>query len=148
MICTFFGHRNTPENIRPILRNTLIELILTKDVNTFFVGNQGNFDSMVREELNDLTKIYPHITTTVVLAYMPGKCDALLDTDYSNTVYPDGLESVPYKYAIDRRNHLMVEWSDIVITYVCYSSGGAAKFKRLAERNNKQVINLFEILTL
>ncbi len=142
MVCTFFGHRTAPDSIRPILHNTLIDLIENKGVDTFYVGNQGGFDSMVKKELKQLTAIYPHIKYSIVLAYIPGKRDEFDITDYSDTVYPDGLESVPLRFAIDKRNRMMIEWSDIVVTYVCYSSGGAAKFKEIAEKKGKQVINL------
>ena len=143
MVCTFFGHRTAPDSIRPILHNTLIDLIKDKGVDTFYVGNQGGFDSMVKKELKQLTEIYPHIKYSLVLAYIPGKRDEFDITDYSDTMYPDGLESVPRRFAIDKRNRMMIEWSDIVVTYVCYSNGGAAKFKEIAEKKGKQVINLF-----
>ncbi|MCQ2451103.1 MAG: hypothetical protein MJ080_03915 [Clostridia bacterium] len=142
MVCTFFGHRTAPDSIRPLLHNTLIDLIENKGVHTFYVGNQGGFDFLVKKELKELTAIYPHIKYSVVLAYMPEKRDEFDITDYSDTMYPDGLESVPRRFAIDKRNRMMIEWSDIVVTYVCYSGGGAAKFKEIAERQGKEVINL------
>ncbi len=145
MVCTFFGHKNTPGVVSVPLRKTLIELIEKQGVNVFYVGNQGGFDCMVKEEIKKLTEIYPHIKYSVVLAYMPQKRDKFDITDYSDTMYPDGLESVPRKFAIDKRNRMMIEWSDIVVTYVCYSGGGAAKFKELAEKKGKQVINLFRV---
>ena len=45
--CTFFGHRDTPKNIEPILQSTLIDLVENKEVDLFFVGNQGAFDNLV-----------------------------------------------------------------------------------------------------
>ena len=139
--CTFFGHRDTPDSIRPVLHNTLINLIETQGTDTFYVGNQGKFDSMVHSELKELSKAYSHIRYSVVLAYLPKKKDFDL-TDFSDTVYPDGLENVPPRFAIDKRNRLMLDWSDVVVTYVCTSIGGAAKFKELAENKGKRVINL------
>lgn len=140
MICTFFGHRTAPESIRPILHNTLTHLI-EKGVDTFYVGNQGRFDAMVKTELEKLAEIYLHIRYSVVLAYMPEKRDEFDIADYSHTIYPDGLERVSLRFAIDQRNRMMIDWSDVVVTYVCYA-GGAAKFKELAEKRGKQVINL------
>ena len=61
--------------------------------------------------------------------------------NYADTVFLDGPETVPRRFAIDKRNRLMLEWADTVITYVCHP-GGAAKFKALAEKKQKQVINL------
>lgn len=56
MICTFFGHRDTPESIKPLLREVLLDLIENQEVKQFYVGNQGNFDAMVRSLLAELER--------------------------------------------------------------------------------------------
>ena len=139
MVCTFFGHKDTPKEIEPTLRSTLIDLIENRNVNVFYVGNNGNFDTMVRRQLEDLSQTYP-ITYSVVLAYLPiekNKYDNL-----TNTIYPEGLETVPKRFAIPWRNKWMIQQSDVVVTYVTRNFGGAAQFKALAERLNKHIINL------
>ena len=141
MTATFFGHKDTPKEIEPTLRSTLIDLIENKNVTAFYVGNNGNFDTMVRRQLEDLSRIYP-ITYSVVLAYLPtekNKYDNL-----TNTIYPEGLETVPKRFAISWRNKWMIQQSDIVVTYVTRDFGGAAQFKVLAERQCKIVIELSE----
>lgn len=140
--CTFFGHRDTPKEIEPILRPTLIDLIENKNVDLFYVGNHGNFDNMVRKDLQALKLDYPHINYAVVLAYIPREKDIYDYTDYSNTIYPDELENAPPKYAIIKRNKWMIDKSDYVVTYVKYTIGGAAQFKALAEKKGKIVFNL------
>ena len=140
--CTFFGHRDTPESVRSLLYETLVRLIKFQGVDTFYVGNQGKFDIIVRQELKEMTKIFPHIKYYVMLAYIPGKRNEYDTTDYSDTVYPDGLEYSPQKYAVDKRNLIMLNRSDIVVTYVCRPFGGAAKFKELAQKKGKEVIEL------
>ena len=72
MVCTFFGHKDTPKEIEPTLRATLIDLIENKNVTVFYVGNNGSFDAMVHRQLKDLSQTYP-ITYSVVLAYLPTK---------------------------------------------------------------------------
>lgn len=139
MVCTFFGHKDTPKEIEPTLRSTLIDLIENKNVNMFYVGNNGNFDTMIRHQLEDLSHIYP-ITYSVVLAYLPTEKNKYDNS--SNTIYPEGLETVPKRFAISWRNKWMIQQSDIVVTYVTHSFGGAARFKEMAERLNKHVINL------
>ena len=42
VICTFFGHRAIPKNIENELQIVLIDLIKNKDVNLFYVGNNGD----------------------------------------------------------------------------------------------------------
>ena len=142
MVCTFFGHKDTPKEIEPTLRSTLIDLIENKKVNVFYVGNNGNFDTMVRHQLEDLSQTYP-IAYSVVLAYLPiekNKYDNL-----TNTIYPEGLETVPKRFAISWRNKWMIQQSDIVVTYVTHNFGGAVQFKEMAERQEKTMIELNEI---
>ena len=141
MTVTFFGHKDTPKEIEPTLRATLIDLIENKNVTVFYVGNNGNFDTMVRRQLEDLSHTYP-ITYSVVLAYLPTKKSEY--DDYTNTILPEGIETVPKRFAISYRNKWMVEQADIVVTYVTHSFGGAAQFKELAERQGKTVIELSE----
>ncbi|MBO5359563.1 MAG: hypothetical protein J6B25_01845 [Clostridia bacterium] len=136
---TFFGHRDTPKEIESALRLTLIDLIENKNATVFYVGNHGNFDDMVRRQLEDLSQTYP-ITYSVVLAYLPtekNKYDNL-----TNTIYPEGLENVPKRFAISYRNKWMIQQADTVVSYVIRTYGGAAQFKELAERLDKTVFEL------
>ncbi len=143
--CTFFGHRDTPKEIELTLKSALIDLIENKGVDLFYVGNEGNFDFLVRECLRSLKFKYRHIKYAVVLAYMPGEKRGNDDGEnYTETIYPDGLERVPLKYAISRRNTWMLDRSDYVITYVKHRAGGAGKFKELAEKKGKVILNLAE----
>ena len=142
MTCTFFGHRNAPKEIEPTLRSTLIDLIENHYVNLFYVGNHGNFDGMVRRVLKDLAEKYD-ISYYVVLAYMPGKHSELSCEDCYDTILPEGIETVPKRFAINYRNKWMIEQSDCVVTYVTNHIGsGAAQFKEMAEKRGKNVINL------
>lgn len=139
MVCTFFGHRDAPDTIRPLLQETLTELIERQDVRHFYVGNQGNFDAMARSVLAELQTTY-EIRYEVVLAYMPQETDPF----YKNipTVLPEGIEAAPRRFAIDRRNRWMIERSDIVVTYVIRSFGGASKFREIARKKKKQIIEI------
>ena len=139
MVCTFFGHKDTPKEIEPTLRSTLIDLIENKNVTVFYVGNNGNFDTMVRRQLEDLSRIYP-ITYSVVLAYLPTEKNKY--DDLSNTIYPEGLETVPKRFAISWRNEWMIQQSDIVVTYVTHALGGASQFKDIAKRKGKFILEL------
>ena len=140
-VCTFFGHRDCPETIKPRLREVLVDLITNNEVDTFYVGNQGRFDGIVRGVLRELEKEYPEIRYAVVLAYLPGKKNEY--DDFSDTILPEGIEAVHPRYAIDWRNRWMLQRSDFVVTYITHSWGGAAKFAEKAKREGKTVINLF-----
>ena len=52
--CTFFGHRDCPETIKPKLREVLVDLITNHGVDMFYVGHQGQFDAYVHSELKRL----------------------------------------------------------------------------------------------
>ncbi|MBE6038166.1 MAG: hypothetical protein E7218_03040 [Anaerofustis stercorihominis] len=140
--CTFFGHRDTPEDISQRLEEVLTELILDYGVNKFYVGNQGNFDRTVKGTLQKLKEKYRFIDYSVVLAYKPRSPEKSGSENDCDTVYPDFLRRVPYRAAIIKRNEWMIKKSDYVVTYVEKNTGGAARFKELAEKKGKKVINI------
>lgn len=130
MVCTFFGHANAPKEIEPIIKSTLVDLIENKYVTTFYVGNQGNFDYMVANVLQELSEIYS-ISYYIVLAYMPKK-NEISD---SHTLLPEGIELVHPKYAISWRNKWMIDKSDYVVTYVRRNFGGAYRSIKMVKKN-------------
>ena len=140
--CTFFGHRDCPSSIKSKLRMVLIDLIESHAVDMFYVGQQGAFDSMIRSVLKELVSLYPHINYAVVLERMPPKRDEFDTRDYSDTMLPEGIETVHPRFAISWRNKWMIKQSDYVVTYVTHSWGGAAQFAELAEKQKKTVINV------
>ena len=142
--CTFFGHRDCPDTVKPTLRQVLIDLIENHSVDTFYVGNQGRFDAIVRSVLRDLQHQYPQINYAVVLAYMPGKQTEY--DDYSDTMLPEGIESVHPRYAISWRNNWMLKQSDYVVTYITHSYGGAYQHVQKARRQNKVILNCADLL--
>ena len=141
-VCTFFGHQNTPNSIRPKLKQTLEELIVKHDVSMFYVGNHGQFDALVKSVLQELKIVYPHIEYAVVLAYMPKLEQNDSSVDFTDSFLPEGIETVYPRYAISWRNKWMLRQADYVVTYVTHSWGGAAQFEQLAKRQHKTVIKL------
>jgi len=135
-VCTFFGHRECYRLDIAVLREA-IEKLIRQGVDEFLVGHQGQFDRMVYSCLRSLKKQFPHIRYHVVLAQLPTHKEDLPDS-----CYPEGMESVPPKYAIDRRNRYLVEAADICLCYIDHSWGGAYKFACMAKRRGLTVINL------
>lgn len=142
MTCVFFGHKDAPGEIYPKLKSTIITLIKDKNATDFYVGNHGSFDRMVRRALKEIKSDYPEINYRVVLAYLPSKADPY--EDYSDTEFPEGIEKVPAKFAINFRNDYMVKMADFVIAYVNHGYGGAAKFTEKARRRKAEIFNLAE----
>lgn len=142
MKVTFFGHRDTPQSIRPKLKAVLTDLIEQHGADTFYVGNHGAFNSTVQRILLELKQTYPHIGCFVVLAYLPGKRSAVPPPKNLETIFPEALENVPPKFAIIHRNRWMAEHADMVIAYVSSPGGGAADAMKFAQKRGKTVINL------
>ena len=137
MTVCFFGHKDTPESIRPFLEQE-IERLIDCGAECFLVGNQGRFDGMVLGCLRRMAKKHPGITYKVVLAYMP-KTGAFA---YGETMLPEGQELVHPRYAIAHRNRWMTEEADAAVVYVAHSWGGAARYADLMRRKGKIVRNL------
>ena len=127
------------DSIRSKLKEEIIRLIEEHGVNDYYVGNQGGFDSLVLSVMKELTVSYPQIRYSVVLAYLPDEKRTIPET---NTIYPEGLERVPKRFCIARRNDWLIEHSRYVICYVAHITGGAAQFMEKARRKNRTVINI------
>jgi len=138
--CCLFGHREVMHNIRPRLTAIIEKLITEEGVTEFYVGNQGQFDSMVYSVLKELKAKYPQIRYSVILAYMPD--EHIKEIYGENTLFPDGLESVPKKFAISKRNDWMIQQSGIAVCYVYKITGGAAKFREKAGKKGLQIIDV------
>ncbi|MDE7399726.1 MAG: hypothetical protein K2N06_09390 [Oscillospiraceae bacterium] len=137
MICAFFGHSDTPPGIRGKLKDAVIDLIENHGANLFYVGNHGSFDRLATAVLRELSAVYPHIRYYIVLAYLTG----CIPKDVP-TMFPEGIECVPKRFAIDFRNKFMVKQSDVIISYVTHSFGGAAKFTKMAKNKGAEIINI------
>ena len=141
--CTFFGHRDSPSSLRGVLYAEIEQLINKKDVNTFYVGTQGNFDRMAYSVLAELRKRYQHIKVYRVLAYMPRLSDIAQDCSVlDDTILPEGIEKVHPRYAIPHRNNWMIDHSDYVIAYVTHTFGGAYQAVVRAKRKKITVISV------
>ena len=136
----FFGHREVTHNIRLKLAETIKKIITEDNVTEFYVGHQGQFDSMVYSVLKDLKVEYPQIRYTVVLAYMPD--EHIREVYGEDTLFPDGLENVPKRFAISKRNDWMISHSYVAVCYVWKITGGAAKFKEKAKKKGLKIIDV------
>ena len=139
--CTFFGHRQCPQRIEPMLAKTVEELILEQGVTLFYVGGQGEFDSTVQRVLKKTQEKHPNIEWYEVLAYHP---NGSAETKTHETLFPEAAEIGSVRFALSRRNRWMVLQADFVVCYVVHEWGGAAQFMEYAMKQKKCVINLAE----
>lgn len=140
MTCVFFGHKDAPVAIYPRLLEVIEELFLERKVDRFLVGTHGIFDSLALKALRELKQKYPLLVYGVVLAYMP---NANNYQDFE-TIFPEGIEVAPKRFAITYRNEWMVRASDVVVCYIDHSWGGASQFVEMATKQGKEIINLAE----
>ncbi len=136
MTVTFFGHKDAPHNIKDKIKSILIELIEKENADTFYIGNNGNFDYMAKDCLKEIKKDFPYIKSFTVLAYMP------TNSHEENTIFPAECGASHPKFAIARRNEWMIANSDIALTYVKHNWGGAWQYKTRALSKGLTVIEI------
>ena len=145
MIITFCGHSDFlfNDDIKEQLKNILIGEIIKNPTCKFFLGGYGDFDSLCLRTLTELKKEFQDIELIFITPYLDKNYSKLefAKNHYDDVIFPP-IESVPRKFAILKRNEWMVEQADLVITYVKYSWGGAAKALEYAKRKKKRIINI------
>lgn len=144
--CCFFGHRDTPSGIYPQILAAVEKLIAEQDVTEFHVGGYGNFDSMATNAVLEAKAQHPDVELLLITAYLPTGKSRHEGRGYDAIIYPEGLEFVPRRYAILRRNRIMVDTTDFIIAYVAAPCGGAAQALEYAcsRKNPPVIINLHE----
>ena len=146
MVVAFFGHKDTPSAVKPLLEQTVQRLIEENEEITFLVGTHGAFDLMVQSVLGQVARKYPQISCYIVLSYIPVDKDS---EQYAlPTLVPEGIESVPKRFAISFSNSYMVNECDAVVCYITHDWGGAAQFVEKAMKKGSVIINLAEIYKL
>lgn len=144
MIVTFCGHRDFVETAEAENQLTMfLEKYARENVRLVcYNGGYGNFDYFAAKCVYKLQGRYSNIRNCLVLPYIDQPFldrIAIFTNRFDETIYPP-LESVPRKYAIIRRNEWMIDSADIIIAYVKYSWGGAARTLEYAKRKKKTVI--------
>ena len=147
MIITFCGHSNFSfsDTTKNELKNLLIENIRKNPTCKFYLGGYGDFDSLCLRTLRELKKEFQSIELIFITPYIDKNYSKLkfAKYHYDDVIFPP-LENVPRKFAILKRNEWMVDEADLVIAFVTYSWGGAAKTLEYAKRKKKTIINLAE----
>ena len=136
MNVTFCGHSKTigQDKIASWL-DMILPALIEGGATTFYLGGYGDFDRLAAAAVKRQKIAYPHIESVLVLPYLNREFDS---TSYDSTTYPP-LEKVPPRYAIVKRNQWMVSESDVVISGVIHSWGGAAKTLDFARSRGKVI---------
>ncbi len=136
MIVTFCGHSEIyqPDKFSKWL-DAILPSLIEGGAETFYLGGYGAFDRLAASAVRRQKETYPDIESVLVLAYLDRDVDA---SGYDSTAYPP-LERVPPRLAILKRNEWMVTASDVVVSGVIYSWGGAVKTLDFARRKQKVI---------
>ncbi len=139
MICTFFGHRDAPNHIKGSLRVEVLRLINEKGVKRFYIGNNGSFDYMAQSVLQEIAMAYEDVKYAIVLSAIN---ECAMNGDQEHTIFPEGLECVPPKFAIPRKNDWLIKQCDVVVVYAKYHFSNSFKYAQKAARRGARIIYL------
>ncbi len=124
-ICSFFGHREVLDDIDETLQEHIRYAIHVLRVTEFYVGGYGAFDRKVVDAMVAIRQEYSRVKLFLSLAYLNTASAKEYDVKrYDGTVFLEGLEYGVKRFAISKRNRLMVNDSDVIICYITHNHGG------------------------
>ena len=132
--CFFIGHREPGEEVLTLLRQEVERHVIEYGVEAFVVGNYGGFDRMAAKAVAEAKERHPHITLSLLLPYHPTERKVTLSAAFDDSFYPEGLETVPRRFAIVQANRRMVACSDYLIAYVWHPASNAQRILAYAQR--------------
>jgi hypothetical protein len=149
----FFGHRYIDDmnRVERRLQEFIRDLLGRKEYVEFLVGRNGEFDQLVsssvriakremRDDNSSLTLVLPYPTAE----YM--KNQESFDAYYDTIELCEDSDKTHFKGAIQKRNQCMIDRADLIVVYVNHPSGGAYRAMRYAEKREKAILNLVEIV--
>ncbi len=143
---SLFGHRDASDlrKWEDRLAATIKELIQTKPYVSFLIGRNGHFDEMSASVIKRVQKETGRDNSdiTLVLAYTVAVLNDY-EKYYDGILLPDCVCGAHPKAAITLKNRWMVEQSDLVITYISRTTGGAYAAMQYAKKRNKRIVNLY-----
>ncbi len=142
--CFFIGRRDASKAIYSQLYDAVMEHIDIYGVTEFLVGHYGSFDRMAASAVTEAKNHYSHIILTMLLPYISPKRDVTLVDGYAfnGSVYPEGLEKVPPRFAIPRANRWAVDHAGFLIAYVGNSVGNSRSLTEYAISKGVSVTEL------
>ena len=145
MIITFCGHSDyiTCEADAELIIKT-IEEASNRQCVEFYLGGYGNFDNFARRCAKKYQEGHPDCKLYLITPYIDSNNRKLAEAQelYDDIIYP-GLENVPKRFAISRRNEWMVNQADYVIAYISRQHGGAYKTFLYAQKKGKPHTNIY-----
>lgn len=138
---SFIGHREVDDFffVEDQVDSVVRDLIMTKEYVEFYVGRNGEFDTLAASVIKRVKKEVGEYNSSLILVIPYPIADMEAYENYYDEVeYPRELHKVHYKSAITKRNEWLVENTDMLIAYVTRDYGGAAHcLKKAIERGIK-----------
>lgn len=136
---SFFGHADAPKEVVPELRRIIKYLIETHGVKQFYIKIQGCFDIAAHRVMMEMEKEYTHIQYYLISSEKPSEESWI---NPKKVLVPKGVEEISSHFADFYCNRWMLEQSQYVVTYVTHVGDDAAKYKALAKKQKKVVLNI------
>ena len=145
----FFGHRSFPcsSKLESTIEQIIESLISEHDYVDFLIGRDGDFDFFISTILTKF-RMEKHTHNFSHIWIMPySKAEYTKNKSYYEKYY-DEIEicnessNCHPKNAFSKRNHSMIDRSDLCIFYVENTYGGSWEALQYAKKKNKSFLNL------
>ena len=144
MIVTFVGHGELydTDQLQTLLRDAIEEIIHHNET-TFYCGGYGRFDLICAHIVKELKSSYPQTRSVFVTPYRTEKSlRAAKESNLYDEILFAGLENIPPRLAIIKRNEYMVDQADLILAFVDHTWGGAYRTLSYAKKRKKNILNL------
>ena len=142
---SFIGHREIDRFyfVEEQLDKAVGELLRNKEYVEFYVGRNGEFDTMVASAVKRGQKRYGKENSSLILVLPYAVADMdMLEKFYDEIWLPEELYNIHYKCAITKRNEWFIDHSDLLVAYVKKEKGGAAYCLKQAKKKGIATKNI------
>ena len=165
-VCCFIGHRKIAKSseLREKILNTIENLIVNENVNSFFFGSKSEFNDYCYEIATELKEKYPHIKRVYVRSafqHIPDWYEDSLLEHYEDTYFPEHMAKAGRASYVER-NQEMINKSDFCVFFYDENylpprrknsrkdlfdyqpkSGTGVAYEYAMKKKDKQVLNVF-----
>ncbi len=142
------GNREYTE-FENLLTNTVLDLC-DRGIVTFYTGMAMGFDIVAAETVLDIRECYGAVRLVAAIPFsgQSSRFDETWKKRYERILRAADetvlLSDTYYKGCFENRNQFMVDNSDVVVTWFDGQKGGTASTLYYAQKNEKEIINLYD----
>ncbi len=144
MIIAFCGHSEffkSDQYKDPVLN--ILEQTIGDNPAEIYLGGYGGFDEFALQCCKIYKKKHRNVKLVFVAPYLSENNLEFRKQEYDEIFYPN-IENYPPRFAIAYCNKYIIQKADFLITYIAHAWGGAYKMYKYAEKQGKEIFNLFE----